>query len=159
MYSYTLDLILLYLAFTWSLNSCASQPRLAPRALRARHTLLGLRSLSTSDPPELLRSSGHLTLNPSDSSQNSFHPCLASVNEPGVPVRPGEDHRRSQAEGPRARSSQDWWCRGVGCLREPERERAPKDRKQRESKTVLRVETSEQETERGRGNRSKGDGG
>ena len=72
-------LLRLNIAFTWSLNSCASQPRLAPRALRARRTLLGLRSLSTSDSPELLRSSGHLTLDPSDSSRNSFHPCLASV--------------------------------------------------------------------------------
>ena len=65
--------------FTWSLNSCASQPRLAPRALRARRTLLGRRSLSTSDPPELLWSSSHLTLDPSNSSRISFHPCLASM--------------------------------------------------------------------------------
>ena len=76
MYSYTLDLILLLPCHS---TPVLPQPHLAPRALRTRCTLLGLRSLSTSDPPELLWSSGHLTLNPSDLSQNSFYPCLASV--------------------------------------------------------------------------------
>ena len=87
--------------------------------------------------------------------------CSSTDKEPQTPVRLGEDHRRSQAEGPRDCLSQDWWCRGVGCLREPERE-SPKNKKQKQ-KAVSRVETSEQETEREtrrrRGNRSDGDGG
>ena len=75
-YSYSLDLILLLPCHS---TPVLPQPHLAPRALCARHTHLGLRSLLTSDPPELQRSSGCLTLDPSDSSRNSFHPCLASV--------------------------------------------------------------------------------
>ena len=70
---------MLYSAFYLPLDSCASQPHLAPCALRTRRTRLRLWSLSTSDPPELLRSSGCLTLDPLNSSRNSFHPCLASV--------------------------------------------------------------------------------
>ena len=50
-----------------------------PHALRARRTHLGLWSPLTSDPLELLWSSGHLTLNPLNLPWTSFHPCLASV--------------------------------------------------------------------------------
>ena len=53
------------------------EPCLAPRALRARRTHLRLRFPSTSDPPELLRSSGRLTPNPSNSTRTSFHPLVS----------------------------------------------------------------------------------
>ena len=78
-YSCVLLHLRLNIAFTLSLDSCASQPHLVPRALRAWCTRLGLWSLSTSDPLELLQSSGYLVLDPSDSSRNSSHPCLALV--------------------------------------------------------------------------------
>ena len=76
MYSYSLDLILLFLAHS---TPVLPQPPLAPRALHAWRTHLGLRSLSTPDPLELLWSSGHLTIDPSNTSQTSFHPCIALV--------------------------------------------------------------------------------
>ena len=74
MYSYSLDviLLLLYFAISCPLDSCASWT-----LSRTEHTHLGLWPLSIPDPPELRRSSGHLTLDPLNSSQTSFHPCLA----------------------------------------------------------------------------------
>ena len=47
------------------------KPCLTPCALCAWRTHLGLQSLSTSDPPELRRSSGHLVLTPSESPRPS----------------------------------------------------------------------------------------
>ena len=79
-YSYSLDLILLLHCFTLLLLCHSTpvfpQPCLAPQALCAQRTHLGLWSLSTSDPPELPQSSSHLTLDPSNSTHTSFRPFV-----------------------------------------------------------------------------------
>ena len=78
-YSCVLIYLRLNIAISCPLTPVLSWTCLAPRALRAWCTHLGLRSLSTSDPPELQRSSSCLTLDPSNSSRISFHPYLTSV--------------------------------------------------------------------------------